>query len=301
VLQWRVHLVMRGRAALLVCSALLSGAGLLAACTPSTAADEVPAADGPAPAWTADPVPAGPEPAAPRAVVGQSDPSGPAPVLSHGRRDLPMVALTFDADMTPGALRKLQSGRVPSYANTALLEALRADSVPATLFLAGLWMQAYPELTAELAADPLFELGTHSWDHPAFVPDCYSLPGLPGPAMDQMTPTQALLEELAGPRATRLFRFPGGCLDEAALAAIGPAGVTAVQFDVAGADGFQQDPEAIVRTVLSQVQNGSIVVLHMHGGDLAPATAAAVPAIVAGLRARGFELVTVGRMLASGA
>lgn len=242
----------------------------------------------------------GPTPTPPPLPVGWSDPGAPPPVVVHGRRDLPQVALTFDADMTPGALAKLQDGRVASYANTGLIAELRARGVPATLFLGGLWMQAYPDLTRELAADPLFELGTHSWSHPAFVDDCYTLPGLTGPAMDEMAPTQALLDELAGPASTRLFRFPGLCHDDAALAAIAPASVTVVDGDVLGADGFQPDARAIERTVLQGVQNGSIVVLHMHGGDLAPATGQALPAIVDGLRARGFELVTVGQLLASG-
>lgn len=230
--------------------------------------------------------------------VGASDPTQPAPVFSHGSRQRPQVALTFDADMTEGALQKLTSGRVESYVDQQVIDVLRAKQAPATLFLTGLWMQQYPEVTRDLAADPLFELGTHSWNHEVFVPDCYDLPTLSGTAMDQMTPTQNLLDELAGDRATRLFRFPGACYDEAALAAIGPAGVTAVQFDVAGGDGFQQNAAAIVNTVLDQSQNGSIVVLHLHGGDLVPATGRALPDIIDGLRARGFELVTVGTLMA---
>lgn len=234
----------------------------------------------------------------PSASTGASDPTAPAPVIAHGRRDLPKVALTFDADMTPAALRKLDNGEVASYVNQEVIDQLRIRQVRATLFLVGLWMQRYPELTAELAADPLFEVGTHSWDHPAFVADCYGLPTLPGPAMAQLTPTQDLLDRLAGDRSTRLFRFPGACHDDAALAAIGPAGVTAIHFDVAGADGFQRDPGVIAANVLQGVQNGSIVVLHMHGGNLAPATGAALPAIVDGLRAQGYQLVTVGELLA---
>jgi peptidoglycan/xylan/chitin deacetylase (PgdA/CDA1 family) len=211
---------------------------------PTASAIAPSAAASPTPSPTATPRP-------PSRPVGASDPAASAPVVVHGRRDLPQVALTFDADMTPSALAKLQSGAVDSYANTDLIEALRARKVPATMFLGGLWMQAYPELTRELAADPMFELGTHSWSHPAFVPDCYTLPTLSGSAMDEMTPTQNLLDELAGDRATHLFRFPGLCHDEATLAAIAPAAVTVLDGDVFGADGFQPNPQAIVDTVLA--------------------------------------------------
>lgn len=269
----------------------LTAMALVACCATACTATVQP----PAPTPSASVV--SPTPTPPPAPVGLSDPAAPAPVFVHGRRDLPQVALTFDADMTTSALAKLQSGAVASYANTDLIAALRERDVPATLFLGGLWMQTYPDLTRDLAADPLFELGTHSWTHDAFVPDCYTLPTLKVPPMQEMTPTQDLLDELAGDAATHLFRFPGLCYDDATLAAIAPAAVTVVDGDVYGADGFQSDPRAIVDTVLGGVQNGSIVVLHMHGGNLAPMTDEAVPAIVDGLRARGLELVTVGRMM----
>jgi len=74
------------------------------------------------------------------------------------------VALTFDADLTALMRRRLVSGKVKSYDNKALIDELRALHVPATMFLTGMWMEQYPEVTRELAADPLlFELGTHTY------------------------------------------------------------------------------------------------------------------------------------------
>ena len=75
--------------------------------------------------------------------------------------------------------------------------------------------------------------------------------------------------------------------------------MTAVGLDVPGADGFAKSPAPIIKQVLSNVRNGSIVVLHMHGGDNAPYTAEAVGPIVKTLRARGYELVTITQLLAS--
>lgn len=221
-------------------------------------------------------------------------PDGLPAVIEAGPSDTRKVALTFDADMTPGMLRRLETGKIDSYHNAALIEVLRQRRVPATLFLTGLWMQQYPEVTRELAADPLFELGTHSWQHHAFTADCYGLPVTPATQMlEAVTQAQRLLDELAGDRSTKLFRFPGGCYDTAALTAIGPAGVTVVQFDVEGGDGFQPRPEPIVRTVLNGAGNGSIVVLHMNGANTSPRTADAVGPIVDQLRAMGYELTTV--------
>jgi peptidoglycan/xylan/chitin deacetylase (PgdA/CDA1 family) len=221
-------------------------------------------------------------------------PKGLPSLVSTGPTSRPRVALTFDADMTPAMLRRLQIGEVGSYYNAALIAELRRLQLPATLFLTGLWMQHYPDVTRELAADPLFELGTHTWQHGAFTADCYGLPVTPPSQMlEEVLRAQRLLDELAGDRSTRLFRFPGGCYDSAALRAIAPAGVTVVQFDVEGGDGFQHRPAAIVRAVVGGARNGSIVVLHMNGANTSPRTADAVGLIAEQLRRQGYVLTTV--------
>jgi peptidoglycan/xylan/chitin deacetylase (PgdA/CDA1 family) len=220
-----------------------------------------------------------------------------APVVEHGPRDVPRVALTFDADLTAAMRARLDAGRVRSYYNARLIAELRRLRVPATLFLTGMWMERYPEVTRELAADPLFELGTHSYSHRAFTRGCYTLGTVPASQMlGEVTSAVRILDRL-DPDATRYFRFPGGCLDGRALRAIAPAGVTAIQLDVAGGDGFASSAQSIVNQVVRQATNGSIVVLHMHGGDTAPLTDDALAGIVGGLRSRGFTLVKVSDLL----
>jgi peptidoglycan/xylan/chitin deacetylase (PgdA/CDA1 family) len=219
------------------------------------------------------------------------------PVVQHGPRNRKRVALTFDADLTALMRRRLQHGTVKSYYNDALITKLRHEHVPATLFLTGMWMEQYPGRVRELAADPLFELGTHTYDHKGFTKHCYTLGTVP--KADMLTDVRkavTLLDQL-DTRATRWFRFPGGCYDGTALHELAPAGVTAVGLDVPGADGFAKSPRPIVKQVLTHVQNGSIVVLHMHGGDNAPYTDEAITPIIAGLRSRGFQLVTVTQLM----
>jgi peptidoglycan/xylan/chitin deacetylase (PgdA/CDA1 family) len=219
------------------------------------------------------------------------------PVLQHGPRDKKEIALTFDADLTALMRRRLVSGKVKSYYNKALIDELRALKVPATLFLTGMWMEQYPQVTRELAKDPLFELGTHTYDHRGFTKHCYTLGTVP---RDQMLPDvrRAIVQlDAVDPHATRWFRFPGGCYDATALQELAPAGVTAVGLDVPGADGFAKSPKPIIKQVLDHAQNGSIVVLHMHGGDNAPYTAQAVGPIVQQLRSRGYKLVTVTQLV----
>jgi hypothetical protein len=219
-------------------------------------------------------------------------------LVEHGPRTRKKLALTFDADMTTGMLSRLKAGQVRSYHNRPLIRELRRLKVPATLFLSGLWMREYRDETRALARDPLFELGTHTWSHRAFTGDCYGLPVAEQSQLrGEILRAQRLLDRLAGPASTPLFRFPGGCYDAGALAAAEEAGVIAVQFDVAGGDGFQPDPDFIVRQVVEASRAGSIVVLHMNGADTSPRTDEALPDIVRGLRARGYELTKVSELL----
>jgi peptidoglycan-N-acetylglucosamine deacetylase len=213
----------------------------------------------------------------------------------------PMVALTFDANMTDAMLAELARHQVASFDDRRVVDELVAERVPATFFLAGKWIQRYPEETRRIATDPLFEVGSHSYAHRAFHLPCYGLGGLPVAAMAaDVARSEALLRRFT-PHPTSYFRFPGGCYDRVALRAIAPAHVQVIQYDVASGDAFGTSVGAIVSHTLAQARGGSIVVMHVTGGDTAPLTARALPAIVAGLRGRGLRLVRLSTLLAEGA
>jgi len=224
----------------------------------------------------------------------------PAGVVFHGSRSQPMVALTFDTNMTDSMLAELDKGTVKSFVNQAAIDELRRLQVPATIFIAGKWAERYPEVTRSLAGDPLFELASHSYAHRAFKAPCYGL-GAAMPVAD-MAPdveqSEAILRQYTD-HPTPYFRFPGGCYDQAALDAIGPTGVVVVQYDVASGDAFGSSVNAIVSETLRQTAKGSIVVMHLTGGNTAPLTAEALPRVVDGLRARGLRLVKLSELLAA--
>jgi peptidoglycan/xylan/chitin deacetylase (PgdA/CDA1 family) len=211
---------------------------------------------------------------------------------------LPLVALTFDTNLTDSMIAELDRHRVASFVNLQAIDELDALRVPATIFLAGKWMERYPDVTRRLAGDPLFELASHSYAHRAFHLPCYGLGGLSRSEMAaDVEHSERLLRQFTD-HPTPYFRFPGGCYDQASLEAISPARVVVIQYDVVGGDAFGTSVPAIVRQTVSGVQNGSIVVMHLTGGNTAPLTAKALPTIVEGLRARGFTLVRLSELLA---
>ncbi|HEY0531433.1 MAG TPA: polysaccharide deacetylase family protein [Actinoplanes sp.] len=218
-------------------------------------------------------------------------------VIFHGPRTRKEIALTFDSNMTDAMLGRLADGKVKSYANTAVVDELQKSHTPATFFLAGKWVEAYPGLTRRIAADPAFEVASHSWAHEGFRSRCYGLGTIKQADMaaDVERSFQVLGRYTRHP--TRFFRFPGGCYDAAALAAIAPVGCTVVEYDDVSGDAFGDDPARIAADTVKNAHPGSIVVLHITEAN-APKTAIALPAIIKRLRGEGYRLVTLGDLLA---
>lgn len=217
-------------------------------------------------------------------------------VIFHGSRDKKEIALTFDADMTPGMKRLFDSGSVSSYFDKRIPDYLTQTNTKATFFLSGMWIEVYPEEAKELAENPLFELANHSYSHPGFADNCYGLESIPDSKnMEEMEETQGLLAHVSK-RSNTLFRFPGGCYTQTDLESAKEAGLTVIQWDVAGDDGFNNDASAIAHNVIPFVRNGSIIVLHVSGAPNAPKTMDALPQIVDTLKQKGYEFVTVSEL-----
>jgi peptidoglycan/xylan/chitin deacetylase (PgdA/CDA1 family) len=208
-----------------------------------------------------------------------------------------IVALTFDADMTPRMSDDLKTGKTTSWYNQRVVATLREEHVPATLFLAGLWIERYPAVTQDLSADPLFEIGNHSYSHPGFRSPCYGLASLRKSSETvEVEKTDALLKKYTTSHQN-YFRFPGLCFDAGDVETIEAQGYTVIGGDVYSGDGFEKSATKIVSNVLAHVRPGSIVILHMHGGPNAPRTADALPDIIKKLRLRGYTFVKVSDLL----
>ncbi|WP_128818900.1 polysaccharide deacetylase family protein [Streptomyces sp. S063] len=206
-----------------------------------------------------------------------------------------IVALTFDADMTADQGPRAASGE--RFDNPELVDLLRRLKVPSTVFMTGRWAEEYPAQAKAIGADPLFEVANHSYSHHAFSSPCYGLPVVAKNAMTRDVERAFTAFRKAGVRnVVPYFRFPGGCYDDTALRALGPANVTAVQWDVVSGDAFATDADAVAEQVLDGVRPGSLVVMHCTR-SAAPATEAAVRRIVPELRERGYRFVKVSELM----
>lgn len=201
----------------------------------------------------------------------------PAPLITNGSRDLPEIALTFDACPAKGF-------------DTGIIRVLTETQTPATFFLSGRWMQSHISATQLLASIPYFELGDHSWDHADF--SRLSVARI----NREISRTESLLTQITG-RTGTLFRFPYGRYTQRAIQEVYRLGLTPIQWDVVSADPARSMSARLITTrVLSKTHAGSIVIMHVNGRGWH--TAEALPKIIADLRAAGFQFVTVSQRLA---
>ena len=189
------------------------------------------------------------------------------------------VALTFDACSTLDR----------SYYDERVVAALRQANAKATLFLSGRWAETHLAEVRGLAHDPLFELGNHSYIHPHMTEVS------PERQREELLWTQQILLSLTG-KLPRFFRPPYGEVDAEVAAVAAEAGLRTVEYDFPSGDPDKKiTEERLVAWVIAKARPGSIIVMHMnrHGWH----TAEALPEILAGLRAKGLVLSTVGELV----
>jgi len=215
--------------------------------------------------------------------------SRPLLTVAHGRlvsRQPPpgrRVALTFDDGPSP-----IWTPRIA--------RVLRRLHVPATFFEVGTQVTRAPGVVRDLHRWG-FELGNHTFTHVDITR---------GPAWWRSMQIEMTESAIAGAAGVRplLFRPPYSATP-AQVTQVGArvlAGVASEGFVIALTDFDGRDWEpgrsvaAIVRGATPPGHAGGIVLLHDGGGNRAR-TLAALPRLVARLRARGFRFVTVAGLL----
>ena len=202
----------------------------------------------------------------------------PLTYYTHGRRDQMKVALTFDDGPNPPRTDQV-------------IEILNSRGARGTFFVLGKWVKRWPEAFMRISEGG-HVVGNHSYLHQAHLGD-----------FDR---AEAAIGNLLG-RPTRFlrahyFNFFTCLYSPVALS----PDMKIVDADVNPADYAKADPQAIVEATLNDpaLAGGSIIDLHdsTESDDDAMRLArplpmiAALPAIVDGLQARGFELVGLDEM-----
>lgn len=189
--------------------------------------------------------------------------------ISARAEDGKYVALTFDDG---------PSGRY----TRQLLDGLYDRGAKATFFLCGYRMKDYPDITQRIL-DEGHEIGCHGYSHKPM--QSMSRREIAAEIMD-MT---ALLPEGC---TVRYLRPPCGLYSDGIRQVAEARQLAILSWNVDPKDWENHDAAAIERSVLKNIKDGDIVLLH----DMSTSSVTAALAIADALTEQGFTLVTVSQL-----
>ncbi|HOP64769.1 MAG TPA: polysaccharide deacetylase family protein [Spirochaetota bacterium] len=197
--------------------------------------------------------------------------------------DEKIIALTLDAC----------GGKKGNGYDLELINFLREQKIPATLFLSSVWIDANRELAAELARDPLFEIENHGYRHkPASVNGAriYGMRGTksPGDLFDEIEVNAVKIGALTGHRPV-FFRPGTAYFDDVAVKIVYDLAHIPMNFSVMSGDAAGFSSRRIERRILSRARKGSVIIAHMNhpGKRLYPA----MKKSLLKLQSRGYRFV----------
>ena|GEM_PF-395945 len=212
-----------------------------------------------------------------RVQAGELSKQYPADYLLYAPGEEKRIALTFDdgPDL---------------YATPRILDILKEAGVRATFFVQGQNGAKYPDILDRMSREGHL-IANHSWSHPRpFSIEDEAL-------LEEVEKTQALLEDMP-----RFFRPPYGLVSPSQMEKFIQAGYRAVAWSVDSMDWYAEDPDEIKKCVLENIHPGAIILMHCAGGpDNRRATVEALGDILAALKDRGYEPVTIDELLKKGA
>lgn len=196
--------------------------------------------------------------------------------------DQKVIALTFDAC----------GGRHSGY-NAALIDYLRKEQIPATLFVTGIWIEKNKETFLQLAKDPLFEIENHGLMHRLCSTEGKTKYGVHatrnlGDVVDEMELCARKIAQLTGRRPI-FFRSATAYSDELSLKVAERLGMEVVSYDILAGDAMKASGKTMSRNILNGARHGAVVIMHFNHPELQEKQALEMS--VPELRRRGYNFI----------
>ncbi|MFZ5632387.1 MAG: polysaccharide deacetylase family sporulation protein PdaB [Bacillota bacterium] len=193
------------------------------------------------------------------------------------KTDRKVAALTFDISW---------GTKVPG----PVMDTLKKYNVKSTFFLSGPWVKKYPEFSRRLAKEG-HEIASHGNRHIDLDRES------PGTVREEIMAAHQAIKEVTGVSPC-LIRTPNGAWNDMVLGVADELGYKVIQWSADSLDWKKPGVDAIVNRVLDRVHPGAIIL--MHASDTCLQTPEALPRVIEGLKAKGYELVTVSKLLEEG-
>lgn len=178
-----------------------------------------------------------------------------------------MVALTYDDG--------------PGRYTEDILKCLKNNQAKATFYVLGCNINSYKNVLIE--ADKMgCEIGNHTYNHPNLVKRSDEV------IKKEMYDTDVKIKKLIGHNAVTM-RPPGGSLDDRVGRVVGKP---IILWSIDTRDWEHRNSGRTIRTVMNNVQDGDIILMH----DIYEATKDASLVLIPQLRREGYQLVTVSEL-----
>lgn len=184
------------------------------------------------------------------------------------------VALTFDDGPDPVSTPRL-------------LDILRKEGVPATFFAVGERVERHPDIVRRAIVEGHL-VENHTWGHPSMF--CFLMPWR---LRDEIDRCGSVISRACG-RPPRYFRSPVGLRHPFLRPYLERRQLEYISWRVRTRDTLEKKPAVLVERVLRKATSGDIILFHDHQRDGVEPMLEALPQVIHGLRARGFEFVLVG-------
>ena len=168
-----------------------------------------------------------------------------------------------------------------------ILDTLDTYNVKATFFMVGDWMRKYPEATKKIA-EKGHDVASHSDKHPHVTEMCKE------DIKKDIRFAHNTIKEITGIDAN-LYRAPYGEYNDAVVEAAKESGYYMIQWDVDSLDWKNYGKQEMIDRVLKHknLSPGSIILLH----NATKYTKDALPAIIEGIKGKGYEIVPVSELI----
>lgn len=169
-----------------------------------------------------------------------------------------------------------------------ILEILKENNVYTTFFLAGQWIDKYPDYVVKIAQHG-HEIGNHSYSHPHM--NSLTSAGV----IQELERNGEMIRDLVGEQPL-IFRPPFGEYNNTVIQAASSIGYKTIQWSVDSLDWKNSTSEQIYARVMSQIKPGDIVLFH----NAAPGTPQAIRRLIPELKKQGYDIVPVSKIILDG-
>lgn len=198
--------------------------------------------------------------------------------IVRGPRGKSQIALTFDAGAEAECFYDL-------------IATLEQTNVHSTFFITGNWAQRNRDCATGITQHK-HEVGNHTWNHLNLVRQNDQV------VREEISRAEVILTALTGRNPKPLWRAPYGERDRRVLRIANSLGYRSIYWTLDSLDSVEpvKAPDFLINRVTNRSDadlDGAIILMHVG----VKSTAEALPAIISNLQARGFQLVTVSKLL----